>query len=166
MAAPEKRLDALIHAGWRALENEFEREYVDRWREKACRCVGMLVGKDHPYTEHFKNRMQGAESTNLLSDVGVLTAVKLWLFQGLESHDATAERDSPVTTSDAATISLAGPFCHLSMKSFPGNRVCNQGNVITPHVKNARFRAVRSMTDHRSQRVRRCQQEEILEQAC
>jgi hypothetical protein len=166
MSPPDKRLDALIHAGWNALEREFQREDVGSWREQAYRCVGMLVGENHPYTEHFKNGMQGAESASLLTDVGVLTATKLWLFQGLESHDATTERDSAETTSDEAIVSLAGPFCYLSKKSFSGSRFCDRGNVVAPHVQSARFRAVHSMTDHRSQGVRGCQQEEILEQAC
>ncbi len=166
MAGHDKRLEALINAGWNALESQFEREDMARWREQAYHCVGMLVGEDHPYTEHFKNGMQREESASLLTDVGVLTAAKLWLFQGLESHDATLEGDPAETTSNAAVVRLAGPFCYLPMRSFAGSRVCQGDNVITTHFQGDRFREVRSVTDRRSQGVGGCQQEEILVQAC
>lgn len=111
----KKQLDALICAGWDALEHSSEREDLEKWREQARQCVTQLAGDDHPYAEHFKHGMLSGGSSGLLTDVGVLSAAKLWLFQGLESCDTTSPGDTTRSEPSAAVVKPVGPFCYLKL---------------------------------------------------
>jgi len=73
----ERKIDALIEAGWRVLESDFDEEAFLHWRMRAHECLEALLGPTHPYAEHFKYNMRQSMATTLLSGVGVLAAVTL-----------------------------------------------------------------------------------------
>lgn len=83
----ERKIDALIEAGWRVLESDFDEKAFLHWRKRARECLEALLGPSHTYTEHFKYSMGQSEASTLLSGVGVLAAVAL---SGL--HDAPPEK--------------------------------------------------------------------------
>jgi hypothetical protein len=89
----EKRLDALIDAGWDVLESDFDERVFLRWRKQAYECVSQLVGKDHPYAERLKAKIFSAEPSTALADVGILTAARLWRFQDFAPCSQTEKLD-------------------------------------------------------------------------
>jgi hypothetical protein len=166
MPVVERRLDALIYAGWNALQSDSEPEDLDRWREQAYQCLTTSVGEDHPYAAHFKCGTHRGESSNLLIDVGVLTAAKLWLFQGARYYDADAVRDPARPESKGSIVRSAAPFCCLKLTTFSGGQAGHGNNTITNHIRGSRPQDERYMTVHKSPGVRGCQQEEIVVPAC
>jgi len=82
----EKQIEALIESGWRAIAGNLEDCALQQWRKSALECLSLVVGPDHTYTEHFATEQVQPEPTNVLADVGVLTAASLWLSQGC-NHD-------------------------------------------------------------------------------
>ena len=73
----EAQIDALIEAGWRVLESNFDEAAFLHWRSRSHECLKVLLGPRHTYTEHFEYNMRQSEATTLLSGVGVLAAAKL-----------------------------------------------------------------------------------------
>lgn len=76
---PLNHIDALINAGWRVLESDFDEATFTEWRKEAFRCLTVLVGEDHAYTEHFRDclKERNPASRSLLTEVGLLTAASL-----------------------------------------------------------------------------------------
>jgi hypothetical protein len=162
----ERRLDALIHAGWNALQSDSQPEELDRWREQAYQCLTTSVGEDHPYAAHFKCGTYRGESSNLLIDVGILTAAKLWLFQGAGSYHAYAVRDRARRESKGSIVRSAAPFCCLTLRTFSRGQARQGNNTITNHFRGSRPQDEPYMTVHKSPGVRGCQQEEMVVPAC
>jgi hypothetical protein len=77
MVVPEKEIDALIEAGWRVLESDYNEAAFLHWRTRAYECLKALVGPSHIYTEHFKTSMAEPELTTVLCGVGLLAAATL-----------------------------------------------------------------------------------------
>ncbi len=73
----ERQIDALIETGWHALENNLDDIAFQNWRKHAFDCLTVLLGPEHNYTRHFKDRIDKAEALSVLSDVGVLSAASL-----------------------------------------------------------------------------------------
>jgi hypothetical protein len=73
----ERELDALIRAGWRVLETDFDETAFLRWRTRAYECLEALVGPHHVYTEHFRINMSEPELITILSGVGILGAATI-----------------------------------------------------------------------------------------
>ena len=80
-SAAERRIDALIRAGWDVLESDFDERTFLRWRQAAYNCVRELVGAEHPYAQRLRTQINGVGPSTVLSDVGILTAAMLWRFQ-------------------------------------------------------------------------------------
>lgn len=89
----EKRLDALIQAGWEVLERNYDQAAFLSWRKQAYDCVSLLVGPDHPYAECMRLNIQEVEPSAVLADVGILTAAKLSQFQGFTSYIASQSEE-------------------------------------------------------------------------
>jgi hypothetical protein len=77
VVVPERELDALIRAGWRVLETDFDETAFLRWRTRAYECLEALVGPHHVYTEHFRINMSKPELITILSGVGILGAATI-----------------------------------------------------------------------------------------
>jgi hypothetical protein len=73
----ERKIDALVEAGWNVLESDFDEEAFLHWRLRANECLEALLGADHIYTERFKETMGRPETNAVLAGVGVLAAVSL-----------------------------------------------------------------------------------------
>jgi hypothetical protein len=106
----EKQLDALIQAGWHVFESDFDHKAFLRWRKQAYECVSLLVGADHPYTEHLRLNIKDAEPSCLLTDVGVLTAAKLLRLQGVTWCVANQTREVGQAGSEESFGSDAAPL--------------------------------------------------------
>ncbi len=111
----KKQLDALIQAGRRVFEHDFDQTAFLRWRKQAHDCVSLLVGADHPYAEHLRLNIREADPPRLPTDVGVVTAAKLRRFQGVKSCTANGTKGVGQAGSKASFDSDAAPFCHLRM---------------------------------------------------
>lgn len=72
----ENKIDAMIVAGWRVLENNFSEHAFQEWRKQALDCVVALCGESHPYTDYFKSGVEKARTASVLTGVGLLTAVQ------------------------------------------------------------------------------------------
>ncbi len=77
-----QQIEALIESGWRVANGNFGDWPVQQWRQSALECLSLMVGPDHTYTEHFATQQTELERMSVLTDVGVLTAARLWLSQG------------------------------------------------------------------------------------
>jgi hypothetical protein len=69
-------VDNLIEAGWHVIDSDFDIKAFKRWRKQALDCVGALMGPAHPYTHYFKDFVEQAERTSLLTGAGILVATK------------------------------------------------------------------------------------------
>jgi len=78
----EKRIDDLIKAGWRVLASDFSEVAFEEWRKQALSCLTCLCGAEHAYTEYFRIKILKADPSNVLTGVGVLTAVNMQHRQG------------------------------------------------------------------------------------
>ena len=72
----ENKIDAVIVAGWRVLENDFSESSFQEWRKRAFDCVVALCGESHPYADYFKSGVQKARKFSVLTGVGLLTAAQ------------------------------------------------------------------------------------------
>jgi len=70
------RIDAVIVAGWRVLENNFSESSFEEWRREALDCVVALCGESHPYAEYFKSGVKKVRKSSVLTGVGLLTAAR------------------------------------------------------------------------------------------
>lgn len=73
---PEKKIDALIVAGWRVLETDFNEGEFQDWRKQAYDCVVSLCGQGHPYSAYFRRDVERARKSSVLTGVGLLTAAR------------------------------------------------------------------------------------------
>lgn len=69
----EGRIDRLIEAGWYVLDSGFDPRAFANWRREALNCVAALVGPDHTSTRHFRNSVESAKKTDLMTVPGALT---------------------------------------------------------------------------------------------
>jgi len=84
----EKRIDALIVAGWCALETDFSEGAFEDWRKQAYECVVALCGQSHPYSGYFRRDVEEARKSSMLTGVGLLTAVRSSVKQDGGGRDA------------------------------------------------------------------------------
>ncbi len=74
LLAPEKKIDALIKAGWRVLDSDFDETAFLHWRERAYECLEALLGPQHVYTKRFRISLCEPKLIAILSRVGILGA--------------------------------------------------------------------------------------------
>lgn len=72
----EQVVDNLIEAGWRVIDSDFDLAAFTHWRKQALDCIGALLGPAHAYTNYFKDFVDHAEKTSLLTGAGLLVATK------------------------------------------------------------------------------------------
>jgi hypothetical protein len=72
----EHSIDNLIEAGWHVIDSDFDITAFTRWRKQALDCVGTLMGPAHPYTNYFRDFVEQAERSSLLTGEGILVATK------------------------------------------------------------------------------------------
>ena len=72
----EQRIDNLIEAGWNVLDSDFDRSAFADWRRQALDCVAALLGPSHTYTRYFRDFVDEAETTSLLTGEGILVAAR------------------------------------------------------------------------------------------
>lgn len=73
----KNKVDAVIVAGWRVLENDFSESSFQEWRKQAFDCVVALCGESHPYADYFKSGVHKARKSSVLTGVGLLTAAQI-----------------------------------------------------------------------------------------
>jgi hypothetical protein len=73
---PENKIDALIVAGWCALETNFSEAAFQDWRKEAYACVVALCGQGHPYSIYFRRDVEKARKSSVLTGLGLLTAAR------------------------------------------------------------------------------------------
>ena len=71
---PKQEINSLIDAGWRVIESDFSEEAFIKWRKEALKCLTLLCGPQHPYTDLFESKILEAARKDILVGVGVLTA--------------------------------------------------------------------------------------------
>ena len=88
MPLDDKRLDALIDEGWRAVQSHLSLENVKRWRKQAYQCVAMLLGEDHPYAEHFKASLKTiiVQRDSYVANLYSLTPERILVCRYLHQH--------------------------------------------------------------------------------
>ncbi len=72
----EQLVDNLIEAGWHVIDSDFDMVAFAHWRKQALDCIGALMGPAHAYTHYFKDFVEQAEATSLLTGAGILVATK------------------------------------------------------------------------------------------
>jgi hypothetical protein len=72
----EQLVDNLIEAGWRVIDSDFDMMAFSHWRKQALDCIGALMGPTHAYTHYFRDFVEQAEKTSLLTGAGILVATK------------------------------------------------------------------------------------------
>jgi hypothetical protein len=72
----EQIVDNLIEAGWHVIDSDFDVVAFTHWRKQALDCIGALMGPAHAYTNYFKDFVEQAEQTSLLTGAGILVATK------------------------------------------------------------------------------------------
>jgi hypothetical protein len=73
----ERQIDTLIAAGWHFIVTNSDDMAFQSWRKHAFDCLTVLLGPEHRYTRHFRDRIDKAGALNILSDVGALSAASL-----------------------------------------------------------------------------------------
>ncbi|MGO9118941.1 MAG: hypothetical protein ACLQPD_15195 [Desulfomonilaceae bacterium] len=76
----EQEIDSLIEAGWLLFHSNFSEIAFEKWRNEVLKCLTLLCGPDHPYTECFRDKIFEAVIRNILVGVGVLEAAKASAF--------------------------------------------------------------------------------------
>ncbi len=69
----EERIDSLLEAGWYVLESGFDPRAFAHWRREARDCIAALAGPDDAATRHFRDSVEGAKATDLVTATGGLT---------------------------------------------------------------------------------------------
>ncbi len=82
------KIDALIVAGWRALEAGFSEGAFQDWRKQAYDCVVYLFGQGHPYSGYFRRDVEKALKSSVLTGIGLLTAARSSVKQNGRGRDA------------------------------------------------------------------------------
>jgi hypothetical protein len=72
----EQVVDNLIEAGWHVIDSDFDAIAFAHWRKQALDCIGALMGPAHAYTHYFRDFVDHAEQTSLLTGAGILVATK------------------------------------------------------------------------------------------
>jgi hypothetical protein len=72
----ENTISALIVAGWRVLETNFNEGAFQEWKRQALECVVALCGESHPYTDFFNSSVHMARASSILTGLGLLTAAQ------------------------------------------------------------------------------------------
>jgi hypothetical protein len=72
----EQLVDNLIEAGWHVIDSDFDMMAFSHWRKQALDCIGALMGPTHAYTHYFRDFVEQAEKTSLLTGAGILVATK------------------------------------------------------------------------------------------
>jgi hypothetical protein len=62
----EKRLDALIEAGWHVIDTEYDKRALYFWKKKAYDFLENFVGPDHVSTQGFRNYILSLEDAGLI----------------------------------------------------------------------------------------------------
>jgi hypothetical protein len=73
----ERQIDSLLAAGWHFLVSNSDDIAFQIWRKHAFDCLSLLLGPEHSYTKHFRDRIEKSGAVGVLSDVGVLSAASL-----------------------------------------------------------------------------------------
>ena len=73
---PEKRIDDLIRAGWHVLDSDFDEAAFQNWRREALKCLTVMLGSEHAYTQYFKGYVHHPQRAELLTGEGILSAAK------------------------------------------------------------------------------------------
>jgi len=110
---PVGKIDALIEAGWRVLESDFDEDAFQQWRMRAYECLKALLGPHHTYTEQFQYNMRHPATITLLSGVGVLAAVSLGGLHG-DFPDIGAQAANPDGTEPLRSAPAEADVCRLN----------------------------------------------------
>ena len=78
----EQLVDNLIEAGWHVIDSDFDMAAFTHWRKQALDCIGALMGPAHAYTHYFRDFVDQAEQTSLLTGAGILVATKEHVAKG------------------------------------------------------------------------------------
>lgn len=85
----EQLVDNLIEAGWHVIDSDFDMVAFTHWRKQALDCIGALMGPAHAYTHYFRDFVDQAEKTSLLTGAGILVATKEQMVRS-QSHSSIA----------------------------------------------------------------------------
>ena len=93
----EKEFENLIEAGWSVLRSDFAESAFLQWRQRVQEYLIASLGKDHPYSECFRDWVQPSGRCELLVGVGLLDAARM-------STDCNSRAGVPAERSNEAQM--------------------------------------------------------------
>ena len=79
----EQNFERLIEAAWKVTEGHFDASTFLEWRKRAVEYLAEMLGSDHYYTQCFGDKVSQTEPTGILSGIGVLSAAKEQMVNGI-----------------------------------------------------------------------------------